>query len=61
MRLFAEKGIDTFDVITFEKVVKKAQELGKITPEQSKLVLEWLNTPWTWAAMHGVVATVREN
>lgn len=61
MRLFAEKGIHTFDVIAFEKVVKKAQEMGKITAEQSALVLEWLNTPWTWAAMHGVVASVREN
>ncbi len=61
MRLFAEKGINTFDVIAFEKVVKKAQEMGKINAEQSALVLEWLNTPWTWAAMHGVVANVREN
>ena len=60
-RLFEQEGIRTFDVIAFEKVVRKAQEMGEITDEQTALVLEWLQTPWTWAAMHGVVALAREN
>lgn len=61
MRLFAEQGIATYDVIAFDLVVKKAHEMGIIDENQTKLVMEWLNTPWTWAAMHGVVATAREN
>ena len=61
MRLFEERGLQTFEVIAFEKVVKKAEAMGSITPEQTALILDWLNTPWTWAAMHGVVATAREN
>ena len=32
-----------------------------IDDEHEKLVLEWLQTPWTWAAMHGVVASAIEN
>ncbi len=60
-RLFQEEGISTYDVIAFDKVVKKAHEMGTITDEQSALVLEWLRTPWTWAAMHGVVADAIEN
>ena len=61
MRLFAEQGIATYDVIAFDLVVKKAHEMGIIDENQTKLVMEWLNTPWTGAAMHGVVATAREN
>lgn len=61
MRLFSEKGIQTFDVISFDKVVKKAEAMGQITPDQTALILEWLNTPWTWAAMHGMTAKAREN
>ena len=53
--------IDTYDVIAFEKVVRKAKEMGVIDDEHEKLVLEWLQTPWTWAAMHGVVASAIEN
>ena len=61
MRLFQEQNIETYDVIAFARVVQKACEMGVINEEQSALVMEWLNTPWTWAAMHGVVATAREN
>ena len=61
MRLFAEQGIATYDVIAFDLVVKKAHEMGIIDENQTKLVMEWLNTPWTWAAMHGVVASAIEN
>lgn len=61
MRLFSEKGITTYNVIGFERVVQKAEEMGVITAEQKELVLDWLNTPWTWAAIHGVVAIAREN
>lgn len=60
-RLFKQEGIDTYDVIAFEKVVRKAKEMGVIDDEHEKLVLEWLQTPWTWAAMHGVVASAIEN
>lgn len=60
-RLFADQGIETFDVIAFEKVVHKAYQMQTITEEQKNMVLEWLKTPWTWAAMHGVVAQAREN
>ena len=61
MRLFEEQSIQTYDVIGFDRVVKKACEMGVINDEQAALVMEWLNTPWTWAAMHGVVAIAREN
>ena len=61
VKLFAEDGLTTFEVIAFNKVVNKAREMGSITPEEEKLVLEWLKTPWTWAAMHGKVASAREN
>ena len=61
VKLFAEDGLTTFEVIAFNKVVNKAREMGNITPEEEKLVLEWLKTPWTWAAMHGKVASAREN
>lgn len=57
VKLFAEDGLTTFEVIAFNKVVNKAREMGNITPEEEKLVLEWLKTPWTWAAMHGKVAS----
>ena len=60
-RLFAEQGIETFDVIAFEKVVLKARQMEIITEEQKNLVMEWLKTPWTWAAMHGVIAKAMEN
>ena len=33
-------------VIAFEKVVRKAKEMGVIDDEHEKLVLEWLQTPW---------------
>ena len=61
VKLFEEDGIKTFDVIAFDKVVKKAHAIGEINAEEEKLVLEWLKTPWTWAAMHGKVAIAREN
>mgnify|MGYP001031385347 FL=1 len=61
MRLFEEQSIQTYDVIRFDRVVKKACEMDVINDEQAALVMEWLNTPWTWAAMHGVVAIAREN
>lgn len=61
VRLFAEDGVKTYDVIAFEKVVEKAREMNEINDEEKKLVLEWLKTPWTWAAMHGKVASAREN
>lgn len=61
MHLFAERGLTTYDVIAFDKVVRKAHAMGVITDEQQTLVMDWLNTPWTWAAMHGVVALAREN
>lgn len=61
MRLFADQGLETFDVIPFEVVVRKARSMGVIDDKQMGLVLEWLKTPWTWAAMHGVVAKAREN
>lgn len=61
VKLFAEDGLTTFEVIAFNKVVNKAREMGNIMPEEEKLVLEWLKTPWTWAAMHGKVASAREN
>ena len=48
-------------MIAFNKVVNKAREMGNITSEEEKLVLEWLKTPWIWAAMHGKVASAREN
>ena len=60
-RLFEQEGIATYDVISFEKVVRKAFEMGVIDGEHEELVLEWLKTPWTWAAMHGVVASAIEN
>ena len=60
-RLFQQEGIDTYDVIAFEKVVRKAREMEVIDEKHEKLVLEWLQTPWTWAAMHGVVASAIEN
>jgi len=60
-RLFEEQSIRTFDVIAFEIVVHKAHAMGVIDTAQETLVLEWLKTPWTWAAMRGVVATAREN
>ena len=61
VKLFEEDGIKTFDVIAFDKVVKKAHAIGEINAEEEKLVLEWLKTPRTWAAMHGKVAIAREN
>lgn len=61
VRLFNEKDIRTFDVIRFEVVVQKAFDMGLIDAGQKALVLEWLNTPWTWAAMHGLVASMHEN
>ena len=61
MRLFAERGIETFNVIDFDKVVHKACTMGRITEEQEKMVLEWLNTPWTWAAMRGLLARAIEH
>ncbi|MGN1210018.1 MAG: orotate phosphoribosyltransferase [Duodenibacillus sp.] len=61
MRLFSERGIETFNVIDFDKVVHKACTMGRITEEQEQIILEWLNTPWTWAAMRGLLATAIEN
>lgn len=61
MHLFETEGIRTFDVIGFDRVVNKAHQMGVINDEQCRLVLEWMQTPWTWAAMHGVVALAREN
>lgn len=60
-RLFKEEGIHTYDVIAFDKVVHKAREMNVISEEHERLVLEWLRTPWTWAAMHGAVASAIEN
>lgn len=60
-KIFAKRGISTFDVIAFDKVIHKAFDMGVITAEEHKRVLEWLSTPWTWAAMNGVVATNHEN
>ena len=48
-------------MIAFDKVVHKAREMNVISEEHERLVLEWLRTPWTWAAMHGVVASAIEN
>ena len=34
-----------------KKLVQKAEKMGLINAENKKLVLEWLRTPWTWAAI----------
>ena len=60
-RLFEERGISTYEVIAFRKVVEKAEQIGLIDAKNKKLVLGWLRTPWTWAAMHGLVAEAHEN
>ena len=32
-----------------------------INEEQKATIMEWLKTPWTWAARRGLIATTREN
>ena len=61
VRLFEAQKIRTYDVIAFEKVVAKAREMGEIDDATMELVLEWLRTPWTWAALHGIVPEMLEN
>lgn len=61
MRLFEEARVHTYDVIAFHKVVEKACAMGCISEAQKGVVLEWLKTPWMWAAMHGLVADTHEN
>ena len=59
--LFEEAGVKMHRMISFNKVVDKAVEMGHITEEQKKTIHEWLKAPWTWAARQGLVASTREN
>lgn len=61
MRLFEEAQVKAYEVISFPFVVDKACELGIIDEEHKKLVMQWLKTPWTWAAIRGIVPIMHEN
>ena len=61
VKLFKEAGLETFEVIGFDRVVEKARALGLIEEAEKKEVFDWLKTPWTWAAMRGIVPDSREN
>ena len=59
--LFKEAGVKVFRMIEFKRIVEKAVEMGMINEEQKATIMEWLKTPWTWAARRGLIATTREN
>ena len=59
--LFKETGVKVFRMIEFKRIVEKAVEMGMINEEQKATIMEWLKTPWTWAARRGLIATTREN
>ena len=48
-------------MIVVKRLVGKAVEMGMINEEQEATIMEWLKTPWTWAARRGLIATTREN
>ena len=59
--LFKEAGIKAYRMIEFKRIVEKALEMKLINEEQEATIMEWLKTPWTWAARRGLIATTREN
>lgn len=60
-KLFSQEGLETFEVVAFEKVIKKARELAIIDELEESTIFEWIKTPWTWAAIRGIVPETREN
>ncbi|MCF0253756.1 MAG: orotate phosphoribosyltransferase [Duodenibacillus sp.] len=61
VRLLSDIGVRTYDVISFDKVVSKAVEMGVLQDAEHAKVVQWLKTPWTWAALNGLVAETVEN
>ena len=59
--LFKEAGIKAYRMIEFKRIVEKALKMKLINEEQEATIMEWLKTPWTWAARRGLIATTREN
>ena len=59
--LFKEVGVKTYRMIEFKKIVDKALEMKLIDESTKETIMQWLKTPWTWAARRGLIATTREN
>ena len=59
--LFKETGVKTYRMIEFKKIVEKALEMKLIDEDKKEVIMQWLKTPWTWAARRGLIATTREN
>lgn len=59
--LFEEAGVKLHSMIRFNKLLDKAVEMGRIDEAGKQSVLEWLKTPWMWAARQGITAASSEN
>lgn len=60
-RLFERLDVACHEMINFTKVIDKAVEMGKLSPEDRSKLNDWLSSPWTWAARHSIVAFTTEN
>lgn len=60
-RLFERLDVSCHEMINFTKVIDKAVEMGKLSPEDRSKLNDWLSSPWTWAARHSIVAFTTEN
>ncbi len=60
-RLFERLDVSCHEMINFTKVIDKAVEMDKLSPEDRSKLNDWLSSPWTWAARHSIVAFTTEN